>query len=771
VEPDDGSSPEPAIFSFPQGTESSPHAREGSEATGTPPSRRQRAVRASARSEESEGEAEPSEEDTSGNDSAPSSVPSGSVSKSEPGMQAEEQSGRSLFRSELVRFLELFAVCGLAVAQPLLDIYGKNAEEFVTRRVSAVDGVVFGLTILLVPPLVLLLVTAPLRLISEKVLGIVHHVVLAVLIGVTVVEVLKGAPTPVRWIVGLGVAVLASYLLLRVALARQWVRFLAPAPVIFFCLFLFASEASQVMLYGATSQAVLSGVEVGNSPPIVMLIFDELPEVSLLDGKGGIDQDAFPNFAMLARESTWYPNYSSVGPSTTTAVPAILTGRYPHQQVAVASKYPLSLFTILGGTYRMNVQESITRLCPHDLCARINTGSTGVDTAADLSRSAGKTWIESFTDTPAPSKASQENLGDFARGADGVDFHDAERLRLFENSLTDTPQTLNLLHGVLPHYPWEILPSGRTYESEKNPFPGGYLYNWKSTAAATAARERHLMQLKYTDQWLGRLITKMKEVGLWDKALIVVTADHGVSFQQGQPIRGVTEKNAYELMWCPLFMRGPGFRAGQRDERPVTSVDILPTIADVLNVSPTFDFDGVSALNEKPANLPKRYVFKSPLNDLPAALNDFSTVDGESNFKKVKEAPAAGSGGDDLHFFRTGPLAALIGQKVDQIPRVVIGGPRPETITVNNPGMARTFNPASSTVPAYVTGTIPGYIGTLLLTLNGVVVGSSTIDGSTGGNFWFLAPDSRMNEGENQLAVYSVATDGLQTMLRPFKTG
>ena len=50
-------------------------------------------------------------------------------------------------------------------------------------------------------------------------------------------------------------------------------------------------------------------------------------------------------------------------------MPAMLTGRYPAKEVAPHyAAYPDNLFTLLGGLYDTDVQESITELCPPSEC-------------------------------------------------------------------------------------------------------------------------------------------------------------------------------------------------------------------------------------------------------------------------------------------------------------------------------------------------------------------------------------------------------------------
>ena len=57
-----------------------------------------------------------------------------------------------------------------------------------------------------------------------------------------------------------------------------------------------------------------------------MIVFDEFPVASLLDGEGNIQAEHFPNFARLAADGTWFRNAVGVHQGTVKAVPTILSG-------------------------------------------------------------------------------------------------------------------------------------------------------------------------------------------------------------------------------------------------------------------------------------------------------------------------------------------------------------------------------------------------------------------------------------------------------------
>jgi hypothetical protein len=112
-----------------------------------------------------------------------------------------------------------------------------------------------------------------------------------------------------------------------------------------------------------------------------MLVLDEFPLQSLLNGSGDIDEVRFPNFARLAGASTWYRNFSSTSEITHSAVPSFLSGKKPEQgKASIYSDHPETLFSLVSGSHTMNVSELVTRLCPESQCP---LATTSRDTSTD----------------------------------------------------------------------------------------------------------------------------------------------------------------------------------------------------------------------------------------------------------------------------------------------------------------------------------------------------------------------------------------------------
>ena len=150
---------------------------------------------------------------------------------------------------------------------------------------------------------------------------------------------------------------------------RSTLSALAVAPLGFLAFFAFATPAHELLFPSSVAAAeVTLGPDL---PPIVMVVFDELPLASVLTADAeAIDAERFPNLARLAGDGVWYPNATSVAGYTHEAVPAILTGERVHDEnlPPTPSGHPDTLFTFLADDYTITSHEELTGLCTPSLC-------------------------------------------------------------------------------------------------------------------------------------------------------------------------------------------------------------------------------------------------------------------------------------------------------------------------------------------------------------------------------------------------------------------
>src|SRR6266511_870029 len=224
--------------------------------------------------------------------------------------------------------LELFVLCGFVVTQPLLDVTGKAPDFSLFHRLDRGGIVALALLVAVAPALLLWVAQVLARVVGgERLRGWVHVAMVAGLLCVLAVEVGKKL-LPLRGrrlvVVAAVVAVVATLGYVRWSWLRLWLRYLAPAPLVFVLVFGLLSPTSKLILpsrTGATSAVPVRTHPGRPLPPVVMIFFDEFPLRSLLDSRGEVDGRVYPNFAGFAAHSTWYRNATGVSGWTPNAVP------------------------------------------------------------------------------------------------------------------------------------------------------------------------------------------------------------------------------------------------------------------------------------------------------------------------------------------------------------------------------------------------------------------------------------------------------------------
>jgi len=106
----------------------------------------------------------------------------------------------------------------------------------------------------------------------------------------------------------------------------------------------------------------------------------------------------------------------------------------------------------------------------------------------------------------------------------------------------------------------------------------------------------HDGEISYHDHHMGVFLQKLERLGLTNDTLFVITSDHGEEFQE-HGSWGHGHSVYQELLHVPLLFRWPGAIGADVRARPVVStLDIGPTVLDVLGVDAPKAFEGRSLL-------------------------------------------------------------------------------------------------------------------------------------------------------------------------------
>ena len=665
--------------------------------------------------------------------------------------------------------LHLAGLSALAVAQPLFDLLSRNVEFFAVRGSTRWDVVLFALGIVVLPPLVLLGLETLLGLAGSRAATVLHLAFLAALLALLSLQALRG--------IGVGAVALAAalgglgaLLYVRARAARMVLSVVGAAPLLVLVLFLAFSPVSRLL----ESPPEPRLAQVPSGAPVVMVVLDELPTVSLLREDGELDAVRYPSFARLAEDATWFRNATTVHEWTTGAVPPMLTGQQP-DGLPLFLDHPNNLFTLLGGAYDLNVHESQTHLCPPELCdpdreplpERVGSLLSDLSVVyghlvlpaglADELPSISTAWRD-FGGGDGPQALLQEGPAQAGQRPAAYTERDAE-VQAFVDSLAASERpTLSFLHVLLPHHPWEYLPDGRVYASDLGFQPGLVNEGWVGDPElAIQAQQRHLLQVGYTDLALGRILDQLEETGVYDESLVVVVADHGVSFRPDGERRRVEPGNMEEIAFVPLFVKSPGQARGEIVDGAARTTDIVPTIADLLGIEVPWELDGRSLAAAGSGD-----------GEVAVGTSAGEVVEGElaelverRNEALARQVELFGDEDDRPGLFGIGPRPELLGRPVDGL-AAAAGGPTFERYGTSD------YDPASAFAPVRVYGRIHGAPAgeDIAIAVNGRIVAvtrSFEHDGET--LLSAVTPPDAYEPGANSVRVYVATGSGGGTVL------
>ena len=692
---------------------------------------------------------------------------------SEPSTQVRHALSRQFWNRAFV----IFGISGLAVAQPILDLFGNNPEFFVAGNYGSAQIILFALIVALVPPAVGCFVVAGATLINERTGSIAFSVVTMVFGAAFALAVLRTIGVdPIGLVVLLALAAGGAlmYVVVRTQGGRLLATYLSAANLVFVGLFVLSSPASRLVTGGSDSAVGdLTIPELGG--PVVVIVLDEFPAATIMRPDGTINADRFPGFADLASVSTWFRNASSQYHLTHRAVPSILDGRIPDEDdLPIAADHPRNLFTLLGNDIPVVRYESVTDLCPSSICdepdrqsifralkdASIVYGhrvlpaalrdelpaidnswgsygaedSVGAGTSEDAD---GQSYIEqAYTQWTSLGADERSPSGQAGVMQDNIEAIGAE-------------PAVHFVHVALPHRPWVLSRTGITtsYVPELVRDPADPSYEFESRLEF----QIHSMQVGAADALISELLDQLRSLPDWEDTLLVVTSDHGTNLTPPKIGRmRITDENREEIYRVPLFIKAPGQTDGDVRDTSAQTIDILPSIIDLLGIDAEWEFDGHSLFDGSEPHT-------APLvsTDVDAVLAIARDRGAEFPYSDNWIGLAAvGDNGD------------LVGRDVDEFS---LGDVSDWSIRLRDADLFASLPTESGQMPFALTGTVsgPAEPPELLVAVNGRfagVVGGYRPDGNRWEFYGYVADLYRT--GSNDVVVYEAVRDAGDVTLR-----
>ena len=677
-------------------------------------------------------------------------------------------------RRWLVDAAVLFGLAGVAITQPLLDLLGRNPTFFVAGSYEASQIVWFAVIVAVVPAAVLFGVSALAGLLHRRWAPVYHGVGVALLAGLFVLMLCRTMRLDgVVYVVPVVAVVAATVALVewRSKIARQFLAYLAVGNVAFVVLFLTTSPTAR--LIGADDDVAGQQGEVAIPPlegPVILIVLDEFPVTAIMRGDGSIIDTRYPNIARLADQSTWFRNAASESRTTYVSTPSILSGvRAEEDELPILDDHPRNYFSLFGDRYPVNRYELVTDMCPTEVCepppAQPMTQLLDDSSIVYQHRVLPPAWRDRLPpldtgwgdfgdDMPAGTAAQpRDPMAEVREKSEDEIQNGQPAVFRRQIELIDAEPSINFIHSVLPHHPYRFTPWGEgplpatrlpdEVSSGRNKLPAtddpAYDFMFRQLYPLQA------MQIGAVDKLLGEMIDHLEEIGVWEESLVVVMSDHGIDFTAPGFTRTLDETNADEVLRMPLFIKAPGQTDGRIDDAPASTVDVLPSIIDLLGIDTDWEFEGHSLFDGSEPTIDLRVQTDVEEAFRLAAAHEAQFPRGED----WKSLAAVGEGED------------LVGNPVGDYR---VGAPSPLHWEPDAAGVLDDLSIAEDAVPYIMEGEVAGTDRRppeLVVAVNGTLAG--TLGGYLAdGDAWrftgYVGP--WFKDGRNEVVAYEVERGG-----------
>ena len=281
----------------------------------------------------------------------------------------------------------------------------------------------------------------------------------------------------------------------------------------------------------------------------------------------GYQDETTPNIDELAKEGILFKNTISPIPLTLPGHASMLTGTIPpYHGIHDNTDYKLGLSNV---TLTEILKESGFATAAF-ISSFMMDSQFGLDQGFD-------SYSDIFEKTYSSVGINERKGGETSRlAAQWLDTHKDESFFLF-------------LHYFDPH------------KSYKPPEP----------FASKFSQNLYAGEIAYTDACIGQVITRLKELGLYDSTLIIITGDHGEMLGE----HGELTHSFYIYQGAikvPLIFKLPGRSLSQTVSAPVGLIDIVPTVCSLLGIKTPPEVQGMDLsayLQGKPPSAEKRYLY------------------------------------------------------------------------------------------------------------------------------------------------------------------
>lgn len=362
-------------------------------------------------------------------------------------------------------------------------------------------------------------------------------------------------------------------------------------------------------LRNATAPAAVPAAAPGSAPDVILISIDALAaEDAAACGPG---PTLMPRLRELADQATCFTRFYASANFTTPTTATMETGLLPwtHLTTQIAAKVPVPLREQTAAAQLRAAGYRTSFITDNFLASPLQRGTwRSFDDqrfARSLLRNRMREALTIFPDTTLPLLV--DSIVSFIGAFDAYlhaanNPYDSMRVHAaIPNLLAAAPGPAFVwAHTMPPHAPY--LPPAST---RHRLLPAGDLEQWHEfmaenvpyRARAQPVVDKHRLRYRESimaaDDALGRLLGELQRLGRLERALVIVTADHGESFERN--FIGHAGPLLHDaVIHIPLIVKLPGQTLGRVVSQPVSQADLAPTLLDLAGAAALPRSDGRS---------------------------------------------------------------------------------------------------------------------------------------------------------------------------------
>jgi arylsulfatase A-like enzyme len=365
----------------------------------------------------------------------------------------------------------------------------------------------------------------------------------------------------------------------------------------------------------ATNLPADRGENRGQPPNVVLITLDAFNYDLFVE-----NIDSLPNLKRLTAESVSFENAFSIGPSTFFAFPGIIGSVYPYSlgigidpnvksidealkeqgyRTAQINECNALITPFFGYGRQTDYQKHFLNLSHADVDRKL----VGTFLRAGGERQAKKALRWSYLLKRVYRRVDQTWVG--ALGRHGSHIARFVRLYLMTNTESfrerhklysefrgevldfigrqfESPQFL-FIHSIVNHLPYFPPDEGSTFTAREIDYLNYRgLSGFVSRGVCERLKSLYIESMRRTDHLIGDILDALTQANTLDSTLLVLTADHGEEFMEEGYFGHVDESSSDRLLHVPLMFRWPNQLKPATVSAPVSTVDILPTVCELV---------------------------------------------------------------------------------------------------------------------------------------------------------------------------------------------